>query len=75
MMYSYMYNDGPYKLIVLHFLLGIAYYMECEGELSFCLDMCSWIVVAYSSLCCGSYYYFLDLSNQSRKFFLDGMSL
>ena len=23
MMYSYMYNDGPYKLIVLHFLLGI----------------------------------------------------
>jgi photosystem II P680 reaction center D1 protein len=31
----WLYNGGPYELIVLHFLLGVACYMGREWELSF----------------------------------------
>ncbi|CAA6672060.1 unnamed protein product [Spirodela intermedia] len=44
-----LYNGGPYELIVLHFLLGVACYMGREWELSFRLGMHSWIAVAYSA--------------------------
>ncbi|PHU07477.1 Photosystem II protein D1 [Capsicum chinense] len=47
--YEWLYNDGPYELIVLHFLLGVAYYMGCEWELSVLLGMLPWITVAYSA--------------------------
>ncbi|KAF3658825.1 Photosystem II protein D1 [Capsicum annuum] len=47
--YEWLYNDGPYELIVLHFLLGVACYMGCEWELSFLLGMRPWITVAYSA--------------------------
>uniref|UniRef100_A0A453PMG7 Photosystem II protein D1 n=1 Tax=Aegilops tauschii subsp. strangulata TaxID=200361 RepID=A0A453PMG7_AEGTS len=40
---------GPYELIVLHFLLGVACYMGREWELSFRLGMRPWIAVAYSA--------------------------
>jgi len=43
-------NDGPYELIVLYFLFGVACYMSHEWELSFCLGICPWIVVAYPAL-------------------------
>ncbi|KAL5081180.1 hypothetical protein RYX36_009601 [Vicia faba] len=43
-----LYNGGPYELIVLHFLLGVACYMDREWKLSFRLGMRHWIVVAYS---------------------------
>ncbi|KAM3382526.1 hypothetical protein P3S68_008100 [Capsicum galapagoense] len=46
---EWLYNDGPYELIVLHFLLGVACYMGCEWELSFLLGMLPWITVAYSA--------------------------
>ncbi|XLS47806.1 hypothetical protein HN51_022164 [Arachis hypogaea] len=46
---EWLYNGGPYELIVLHFLLGIACYMGREWELSFCLGMRPWIAVAYSA--------------------------
>ncbi|KAM3395015.1 hypothetical protein P3S68_004019 [Capsicum galapagoense] len=46
---EWLYNGGPYELIVLHFLLGIACYMGREWELSFRLGMRPWIVVAYSA--------------------------
>ncbi|MBA0784719.1 hypothetical protein Gotri_025700, partial [Gossypium trilobum] len=42
-----LYNGGPYELIVLHFLLGVACYMGREWELSFLLGMHHWIAVAY----------------------------
>jgi photosystem II P680 reaction center D1 protein len=71
----WLHNDGPYELIVLHFLLGVAYYMEREGELSFCLDMCSWIIVAYLSLVAVAITIFLIYPINQGSVFLDGMSL
>ncbi|PHT28653.1 Photosystem II protein D1 [Capsicum baccatum] len=47
--YEWLYNGGPYELIILHFLLGVACYMGREWDLSFHLGMRPWIVVAYSS--------------------------
>ncbi|KAK8563145.1 hypothetical protein V6N13_018314 [Hibiscus sabdariffa] len=44
---EWLYNGGPYELIVLHFLLGVACYMGRECELSFRLGMRPWIAVAY----------------------------
>jgi photosystem II P680 reaction center D1 protein len=46
---EWLYNGGPYELIVLHFLLGVACYMGHEWELSFRLGMRPWIAVAYSA--------------------------
>uniref|UniRef100_A0A3Q7GGM3 Photosystem I assembly protein Ycf4 n=1 Tax=Solanum lycopersicum TaxID=4081 RepID=A0A3Q7GGM3_SOLLC len=46
---EWLYNGGPYELIVLHLLLGVACYMGHEWELSFCLGMRPWIAVAYSA--------------------------
>ncbi|KAL8232712.1 hypothetical protein R6Q57_002490 [Mikania cordata] len=46
---EWLYIGGPYELIVLHFLLGVACYMGREWELSFRLVMRPWIVVAYSA--------------------------
>ncbi|MFQ6625054.1 hypothetical protein Gotur_003238 [Gossypium turneri] len=40
---EWLYNGGPYELIVLHFLVGVACYMCREWELSFCLGMHLWI--------------------------------
>ncbi|KAK8479790.1 hypothetical protein V6N11_018564 [Hibiscus sabdariffa] len=36
---EWLYNGGPYELIVLHFLLGVACYMGREWELSFRLGI------------------------------------
>ena len=44
---EWLYNGGPYELIVLHYLLGVTFYMGREWELSFHLGMHHWIVVAY----------------------------
>nr|QGU93220.1 photosystem II protein D1 [Selaginella sanguinolenta] len=44
---EWLYNGGPYELIVLHPLLGVACYMGREWELSFRLGMRPWIAVAY----------------------------
>jgi photosystem II DI subunit (Q(B)) len=46
---EWLYNGGPYELIVLHFLLGVACYMGREWALSFRLGMRPWIAVAYSA--------------------------
>ncbi|KAF5795752.1 putative photosystem II [Helianthus annuus] len=46
---EWLYNGGPYELIVLHFLLGVACYMGREWELSIRLGMRPWIAVAYSA--------------------------
>uniref|UniRef100_M8C7Y2 32 kDa thylakoid membrane protein n=1 Tax=Aegilops tauschii TaxID=37682 RepID=M8C7Y2_AEGTA len=46
---EWLYNGGPYELIVLHFLLGVACYMGREWGLSFRLGMRPWIAVAYSA--------------------------
>jgi photosystem II P680 reaction center D1 protein len=36
---EWLYNSGPYELIILHFLLRVACYMGHEWELSFRLGM------------------------------------
>jgi hypothetical protein len=56
---EWLYNGGPYELIVLHFLLGVAGYMGREWELSFRLGMRPWIAVAYSAPVAGFLYHSL----------------
>ena len=46
---EWLYNGGPYQLVVLHFLTGVACYMGREWELSFRLGMRPWIFVAFSA--------------------------
>jgi photosystem II P680 reaction center D1 protein len=46
---EWLYNGGPYQLVVLHFLLGVAAYMGREWELSYRLGMRPWIFVAFSA--------------------------
>ncbi|KAL0291489.1 UNVERIFIED_CONTAM: Photosystem II protein D1 [Sesamum radiatum] len=64
------YNGGPYELIVLHFLLGVACYMGREWELSFRLGMppldCCWAYSAPVALLP----LFFDLPNRSRSFLM-----
>ena len=47
---EWLYNGGPYQLVVFHFLIGIFCYMGREWELSYRLGMRPWICVAYSAL-------------------------
>jgi photosystem II P680 reaction center D1 protein len=46
---EWLYNGGPYQLIVLHFILGVCAYMGREWELSYRLGMRPWIFVAFSA--------------------------
>jgi hypothetical protein len=46
---EWLYNGGPYQMIVCHFFLGICAYMGREWELSYRLGMRPWICVAYSA--------------------------
>merc|ERR1712032_914776 len=46
---EWLYNGGPYQLIVLHFLIGVGAYMGREWELSYRLGMRPWIFVAFSA--------------------------
>ncbi len=46
---EWLYNGGPYQLIVCHFFIGICGWMGREWELSFRLGMRPWIAVAYSA--------------------------
>ena len=46
---EWLYNGGPYQLIIFHFLIGIFCYMGRQWELSFRLGMRPWISIAYSA--------------------------
>lgn len=46
---EWLYNGGPYQLIVLHFLIGIWAYLGRLWELSYRLGMRPWIAVAFSA--------------------------
>jgi photosystem II P680 reaction center D1 protein len=46
---EWLYNGGPYQLVIFHFLIGIFCYMGREWELSYRLGMRPWIAVAYSA--------------------------
>ena len=43
---EWLYNGGPYQLVVFHFLIGIFAYLGREWELSYRLGMRPWICVA-----------------------------
>lgn len=45
---EWLYNGGPYQLIVFHFLLGIWGYLGRLWEMSYRLGMRPWIAVAFS---------------------------
>ena len=47
---EWLYNGGPFQLVIFHFLIGIYAYMGREWELSYRLGMRPWICVAYSCL-------------------------
>jgi photosystem II P680 reaction center D1 protein len=44
---EWLYNGGPYQMIIFHFLIGIACYAGRQWELSYYLGMRPWIFVAY----------------------------
>lgn len=46
---EWLYNGGPWQLIILHFLIAIYAYMGRQWELSYRLGMRPWIPVAYSA--------------------------
>ncbi|MEH1857893.1 MAG: photosystem II q(b) protein [Nostoc sp.] len=46
---EWLYNGGPYQLIVLHFLIGIFCWLGRQWELSYRLGMRPWICLAYSA--------------------------
>ena len=46
---EWLYNGGPYQLIVLHFLIGIWCYLGRLWELSYRLGSRPWIAVAFSA--------------------------
>ncbi|KAK8613437.1 hypothetical protein V6N13_101199 [Hibiscus sabdariffa] len=71
---EWLYNGGPYELIVLHLLLGVACYMGREWELSFRLGMRPWIAVAYSAPIAAATVVFLIYPIGQGSFF-DGMPL
>jgi len=46
---EWLYNGGPYQLIVFHFLIGVFCYLGREWELSYRLGLRPWICIAYSA--------------------------
>jgi photosystem II P680 reaction center D1 protein len=46
---EWLYNVGPYQLVVLHFLSGVSCWMGREWEVSYRLGMRPWIFVAFSA--------------------------
>merc|ERR1712193_297615 len=71
---EWLYNGGPYQLIVLHFLIGVGSYMGREWELSYRLGMRPWIFVAFSApvVAASAVFLFYPIGQGS---FSDGMPL
>jgi photosystem II P680 reaction center D1 protein len=71
---EWLYNGGPYQLIVFHFLIGISAYMGRQWELSYRLGMRPWICVAYSAPVSAAFAVFL-VYPFGQGSFSDGMPL
>jgi photosystem II P680 reaction center D1 protein len=71
---EWLYNGGPYQMIVLHFCLGILCYMGREWELSYRLSMRPWIAVAYSAPVAAAFAVFI-IYPIGQGSFSDGMPL
>merc|ERR1712050_702367 len=46
---EWLYNGGPYQLVVFHFFIGVCSYIGREWELSYRLAMRPWICIAFSA--------------------------
>lgn len=46
---EWLYNGGPYQMIIFHFLIAIYAYMGRQWELSYRLGMRPWIPIAFSA--------------------------
>jgi photosystem II P680 reaction center D1 protein len=46
---EWLYNGGPYQLIIFHFLIGIWCYLGRQWELSYRLGMRPWIALSFSA--------------------------
>ena len=71
---EWLYNGGPYQLIVFHFLIGIVSYLGRQWELSYRLGMRPWICVAYSAPVAAAFAVFL-VYPFGQGCFSDGMPL
>ncbi|MCM1981613.1 Photosystem Q(B) protein 1 [Lyngbya confervoides] len=48
-MSEWLYNGGPYQMIILHFMVGILAYLGRQWEMSYRLGMRPWIAIAFSA--------------------------
>ncbi len=71
---EWLYNGGPYQLVIFHFLIGVFCYMGREWELSYRLGMRPWICVAYSAPVAAATAVFL-IYPLGQGSFSDGMPL
>jgi photosystem II P680 reaction center D1 protein len=71
---EWLYNGGPYQLIIFHFLIGAVGYMGRQWELSYRLGMRPWICVAYSAPVSAAFAVFL-VYPFGQGSFSDGMPL
>ena len=71
---EWLYNGGPYQLVIFHFLIGISAYMGRQWELSYRLGMRPWICVAYSAPVSAAFAVFL-VYPFGQGSFSDGMPL
>ena len=71
---EWLYNGGPYQLIVFHFLIGIFCYLGRQWELSYRLGMRPWICVAYAAPLSAACAVFL-VYPMGQGSFSDGMPL
>ena len=71
---EWLYNGGPYQLVVFHFLIGVWCYAGREWELSYRLGMRPWIFVAFTAPCAAATAVFL-IYPIGQGSFSDGMPL
>ena len=71
---EWLYNGGPYQLVIFHFLIGVSAYMGRQWELSYRLGMRPWICVAYSAPVSAAFAVFL-VYPFGQGSFSDGMPL
>jgi photosystem II P680 reaction center D1 protein len=71
---EWLYNGGPYQLVVFHFLLGVSFWMGREWEFSYRLGMRPWIFIAFSAplVAASAVFVFYPIGQGS---FSDGMPL
>ena len=65
---EWLYNGGPYQLVIFHFLIGISAYMGRQWELSYRLGMRPWICVAYSAPVSAAFAVIFSISFRSGIF-------